>query len=202
MINNILNQSKINKILNEPTINNNLKESLINNILNQSTINNNEEEIINNYEKPTINNNKKPIISNTFIKTPECIRSKRAVLNSKTNDNKSFQYSVTLSLYHEQIGKNFSRISNIKPYINNFNWDNINFLLTGQDYQNFEINNSSTALNILQMNDQQKIDYLYESKFNSKKRNRVIFLLLENKLLCLCKKSKVFIKLITFIIRV
>ena len=125
-------------------------------------------------------------------------------MNSKTNDNKSFQYSVTLSLYHEQIGKNFSRISNIKPYINNFNWDNIYFLLTGQDYQNFEINNSSTALNILQMNNQQKIDDLYESKFNSTERNRVNLLLLENKHY-VCVKNlcvKVFIKLINFIIRV
>ena len=51
----------------------------------------------------------------------------------------------------------------------------------GQDYQNFEVNNSSTALNILRMNDQQRIDYLYESKFNSTRRNRVNLLLLENK---------------------
>ena len=107
MINNILNQSKINKNLNEPTINNNSKESLINYILNQSTTNNNEEEIINNNnEELTINNNKIPTINNskkssTFVKTPECIRSKRPVFNPKTND------SATLSLYHEQIGNFF-----------------------------------------------------------------------------------------------
>ena len=50
-----------------------------------------------------------------------------------------------------------------------------------QDYQNFEINNSSVALNILQMNDQEEIDYLYESKFNNTRRNIVNLLLLENK---------------------
>ena len=71
---------------------------------------------------------------NTFIKIPECLRFKRAVLNPKTNDNKSFKYFATFSLYHKQIGKKFSRLSNIKPYINNFNWDNINFLPTDQDY--------------------------------------------------------------------
>ena len=64
-------------------------------------------------------------------------------------------------------------------------WDNINFPPTPppppQDYQNFEINNSSVALNILQMNDQEEIDYLYESKFNNTRRNIVNLLLLENK---------------------
>ena len=32
------------------------------------------------------------------------------------NDNKCFQYCVTLSLYHEQVGKNYCRISKIKQY--------------------------------------------------------------------------------------
>ena len=55
----------------------------------------------------------------TFIKTPECLRLKSSVLNSNNNNNKCFQYSVTLSLYHEEIGNIFCRISTIKPFINN-----------------------------------------------------------------------------------
>ena len=35
---------------------------------------------------------------NTFVEAPKCIRLKKAVLNPKSNDNKSFQYSITLSL--------------------------------------------------------------------------------------------------------
>ena len=205
LINNTLNQSTINKILNEPTINNNLKESLINNILNQSTMNNNSKEIINDKEeivnnsKEIINNNSKEIINNeestinnnlkespkkqpnTFFKTPECIRFKRAVLNPKTNDNKSFQYSAIFSLYHEQVGKIFGRPSNIKPFINNINWANINSPPTDQEYQNFEINNSLTALNILQMNDKEELSYLYKSKFNDSIKNKVNLSLLETK---------------------
>ena len=53
----------------------------------------------------------KLIINNsTFIETPTCLKLKRCVLNPQKNDNKCFRYSVTLSLYHEQIGKNYCRI--------------------------------------------------------------------------------------------
>ena len=78
-----------------------------------------------------------------------CIKSKRAVLNPKSNDNKSFQYSITLSLYYKDIGNNFNRITKIKPCIYNFNWNNINFPPTKQDYENFEINNLEIAFKYL-----------------------------------------------------
>ena len=57
-------------------------------------------------KEPTINNS-------TFIKTPEWLALKRSVLNPYNNNNKCFQYSVILSLYHEQFGRNYCRISNI-----------------------------------------------------------------------------------------
>ena len=97
------------------------KESMINDILNKKTT--------------------------SYVETPICIRFKKAVLNPKSNDNKSFQYSITLSLYHKEIGNNFNRIAKIKPYINNFNWNNINFPPIKQE--NFEINNENISLNIL-----------------------------------------------------
>ena len=152
LINNNLKQSVVNNILKEPTISN--KESLINDIFNETT--NNKELLVNdildkpkvknNLEEPkinketTINNNlKEPKINKNFeelkikkkestlVKTPEFLKSKRAILNPQNNDNKSFEYSITLSLYQEQIGKNYNRVPNIKPYINSFNWENINF---------------------------------------------------------------------------
>ena len=52
----------------------------------------------------------------------EWLKLKRSVLNPNNKDNKCFQYSITLSLYHEQIGKSFCRISTIKPFIDNLNW--------------------------------------------------------------------------------
>ena len=106
------------------------------------------------------------------------IKSKKAVLNPKSNDNKSFQYFITLSLYYKEIGNNFNRITKIKLYANNVNWNNINFPPTEQDYENFEINNLEIALNIYQLNNE-KISQLYKSNYDRTKQ--VNLLLLENK---------------------
>ena len=153
LINNLLKHTMINKILKYSTINN--KESLIKDILNEKTIDNeknNNNKIIDNEKN---NNNKitndvkdNDHTINTFVETPMCIKSKKAVLNPKDNDNKSFQYSITLSLYYKEIGNNFNRITKIKPSINNFNWNTINFPPTQQNYKSFEINNLEIALNI------------------------------------------------------
>ena len=60
----------------------------------ESEINNNESEI---------NNNESKI--NTFVKTPEWLCNKKCAINPKNKDNKCFQHSATLSMYHKQIGK-------------------------------------------------------------------------------------------------
>ena len=99
-------------------------------------------------------------------------------MKPKSNDNKSFQYSITLSLYYKEIDNNFNRITKIKPYINNFNWNNINFPPAKQDYKNFEINNFEIALNIYRVNNE-KLSQLYRSNYNRTKE--VNLLLIENK---------------------
>ena len=99
------------------------------------------------------------------------------MLNPKSNDNKFFQYSITLSLYHKEIGNNFNRITKIKPYVNNFNWNNINFPLINQDYETFEINGENSSLNICQFNNE-KISQIYKSNYDKKQVN---LLLIENK---------------------
>ena len=85
---------------------------------------------------PTINefkfdhtpkNNLGNALYSTFIKTPTWLALKRLVLNPHNKDNKCFQYSITLSFYHKEIVKNFCMVSQIRPYINNTNWENTNF---------------------------------------------------------------------------
>ena len=112
---------------------------------------------------------------NTFIETPKCIKFKKAILNPKSNDNKSFQYSITLSLYYKEIGNNFIRIAKIKPYVNNFNWDNINYPRTNQDYKNFEINIDNSSLNIYQL-ENEKLSQFYESNYDRQKEINLLLL--------------------------
>ena len=80
-----------------------------------------------------------------------------------------------------KLEKKCCRISKIRPYINNLNWENINFPPKEQDYNTLEINNKSIALNILQVNNEQKISHLYKSEYNRTRENKVILLILEDK---------------------
>ena len=115
----------------------------------------------------------------TFVEFPEWLKSKRCVMNPQNNDNKCSQYSIILSLYHEQIKNNFFRISKIKPYINNLNWNNINFPPQEQDYKTLEMNNKSIALNILSnLHNTRKISNVYKSEFNKTRKNQVILIII------------------------
>ena len=46
---------------------------------------------------------------------------KKATINPK-NDDKCFQYALTVTLNYEQIRKNPQRISKIKPFIDQYKW--------------------------------------------------------------------------------
>ena len=46
---------------------------------------------------------------------------------SKSNDDKCSQYAITVALNHEQIKSHPERISNIKLFIDQYDWKEINF---------------------------------------------------------------------------
>ena len=49
------------------------------------------------------------------------IKDKKSIINPRNNDNKCFQYAVTLALNLDKILKNPQRISKIKPFIEKCN---------------------------------------------------------------------------------
>ena len=61
------------------------------------------------------------------IDYPKWLENKKATINPKTNDNKCFQYAVTVALNYQSIKHNPEIILNIKPLINQYNWKQINF---------------------------------------------------------------------------
>ena len=63
----------------------------------------------------------------SYIKSLEWILNKRETINPKNKDNKCFQYSVTVALNHQNIENLPERISNIKHFIDNYNWKGIGF---------------------------------------------------------------------------
>ena len=84
----------------------------------------------------------------SYIKSPEWVINKRTTINPKIKDNKCFKYSITVALNHQNIENHPERISNIKLFINNYNWDGIDFPVGIKDWKKFERNNKTIALNI------------------------------------------------------
>ena len=109
----------------------------------------------------------KPIINSTFIESRDWIKNKKCTINPQNfKDNKCFQYSIIIFLYHKEIKNNPERIGKSKPFINNLIWENINFLPQEQNYKQFEMNNKSMTLNILKVDEQEKRSHLYKSEHN------------------------------------
>ena len=52
----------------------------------------------------------------SYIDSPKWLK-KKATINPKDNDDKCFQYALTVALNYEQIKKDPQRISKIKPFI-------------------------------------------------------------------------------------
>ena len=73
----------------------------------------------------------------SYIKSPDCILYKTVTINPKNKD-KCFQYSITAALNHQEIRNHPERISNIKPYVDKYNWNGIDFPAGIKDWEKFE----------------------------------------------------------------
>ena len=104
----------------------------------------------------------------SYIESPEWIKNKGVTINPKnTKNNNCFQYAITAALNYQNIGHHPERISKLEPFINNYDWDNINFPVGHKDYSAFEKNNSDIAINILFVpHNTKEIRQAYISKHN------------------------------------
>ena len=111
----------------------------------------------------------------SYIESPKWLKDTKFCINQKNNDNKCFQYAATLALNLNNIDKDRQRISKIKPFINNYNWKDINFPAAKKDWNKFEINNKIIALNILYVPfNTKKVETAYKSKYNLIRDNQII----------------------------
>ena len=53
----------------------------------------------------------------SYIDSPKWLKNKKATINSKNNNDKCFQYAITVALNHEQIKKDPQRITIIETFI-------------------------------------------------------------------------------------
>ena len=104
-------------------------------------------------------------------------RKKEAMINK--NNNNDFQNTSDDALSYQTIEKDPQRISKIKPYINKYNWKGVEFPAGSKEWQKFERNNNTIALNILYVK-QKKICVVYRSKHNNKRKKEVVLLMISD----------------------
>ena len=137
----------------------------------------------------------------SYIKSPKWIKNKGVTINLKnTKDNNCFQYAIIASLHHNNIDHHPERIPKLKPFTNNYNWEDIDFPAHSKDWKKFECNNKTIALNVLYVpyNVKQEINdddddneneydgtkYIrpaYISKHNNKRDSEVILLMIADR---------------------
>ena len=86
----------------------------------------------------------------SYVQSPEWLSNKEVTIKPKNKiDDNCFHYALTVALNWAKIGKNLRKISNIKPFVDQYNCEGIDFSLHSKDWEKFEQNNKTIALNIL-----------------------------------------------------
>ena len=108
------------------------------------------------------------ITSNVF--NPNCgglhkdcldwIKNKKTTVNPiNKNNKKRFQYAATFALNHKEYKKHSERITNMKRFIDKYNWEGINYPSDKNDRKKYEKNILTIALNVLHTKKEKHISW-------------------------------------------
>ena len=93
----------------------------------------------------------------SYIELPEWVKNKKCCINPKNEgDDECFKWAVTVALHYGEIGVHPERISKIRPFVNRYNWNGINFPIPSNQWKKFENKNPDVALNVLFINGEKK----------------------------------------------
>ena len=112
----------------------------------------------------------------SYMKLPEWIAKKKAVINPKNEDEECFKWGVIAPLHHEEIKHHPERIILLKHYEDQYNWNGLNFPLAIQKIGKFEWNSLGTAVNVL-FNKEESIYTARRSELNGKCSKQVNLLM-------------------------
>ena len=112
----------------------------------------------------------------SYIRSPEWLKNPK----NKEGDN-CFQYALTIALNHQNIENNAKRILKIKPLIGRYDWERIDFPSHLKDWKKCKRNNKTIAVKILYVSyNTKEIRLARKSKYNHKRDNQVILLMITN----------------------
>ena len=101
---------------------------------------------------------------------------------------------ISAFISKQNIKNNPERISKIKPFIDQYNWKEIDFSSHKKEWKIFEKNNKSITLNILYLpHNTEEIRHAYVSKYNTNRENHIILLMItDGKKMELSYSKKIF----------
>ena len=115
----------------------------------------------------------------SYIDSHDWTKNKKATINPQNKDNECFKYAITFTWNYAKISNHPEKISKIKPFIDNYNWKDIEFPSRWKDWKKFEQNNKTIALNILFVPyNTKEIKPAYISKYIHKRDDQVILLMI------------------------
>ena len=112
-----------------------------------------------------------------YIDSPEWIKHKKVTINAKNKDDKYFQYTATVVLNYREIKWNPERVSNIEPFINN--WDGIKCSSKQKIGKSSRVVVQQLLL-ICYMKKKWKYAPAYISKYNSTREKQLTLLMIPN----------------------
>ena len=115
----------------------------------------------------------------SYIDSPNWIKKKKATINPKNEDNKCFQYTATIAWNFEKSESHPEWFSNTIPFINKYNWQEINYPSKIDDWKRSEKNNYTIALNTL-YSKEKEICPAHISNHNSTRERQIILLMILN----------------------
>ena len=106
----------------------------------------------------------KPMNGESYIPLPEFIKKKNAIINIKNEDNRCFLWSVLRYLYPK--GVHGERLSDLKKYENELNFEEIKFPVKVKDITKFEkLNPNLPGINVFSIKENNKV---YPLRINQK----------------------------------
>ena len=84
----------------------------------------------------------------SYVPLPDWLMKKKAMINPKNSDRECFKWAVIAVMNWEEIGNNPERVSKLRRYEREFDWNGLEFPLSFRDINKFERNNE-IGVNIL-----------------------------------------------------
>ena len=85
---------------------------------------------------------------NSYLLLPDWIEKKKAIINPRNNDEEYFKWAVIAALEWSEIKSHLERVSNLRKFVDNYDWSGLKFSVAIKDIKVFEMNNDIT-INVL-----------------------------------------------------